>query len=98
MIDGNEVNLHQHYLNKLYTFSFDKSGLEELLRETDNISIVNQLYEQAYSALDLVDYVDKYEMDTIKKYRIMILYNKIKRNYRHEKLLMYTLLFHIQSV
>lgn len=98
LIDGNEVNLHQHYLNNLYTFNFKKSGLEGLMEEPDKILLVNQLYEHAYNAIDLIDYVDKYEMNTIKKYRIMILYNKIKRNYRHEQLLMYTLLFHIQSV
>lgn len=100
LIDGNEVNLHQYYLNQLYTFNFNKDDLEGLLLKNapDKISLVNQLYDEAYTAFDLIDYVDKYEMNTLKKYRIMMLYNKIKRNYRHEKLLMYTLLFHIQSV
>lgn len=98
LIDGNEVNLHQHYLSKLYMFHNNRTGLEGLMEEPDKVSLVDQLYDQAYNAMDLIDYVDKHEMNTIKKYRIMILYNTIKRNFRHEKMLMFTLLFHIQSV
>lgn len=93
IINDKEVNLHS-YINT-YNIEQNKDELNRimpLLNYNELIQQVNQLYNLGYSCIDIIDYICKYEKDIILKYRIMLLFNKIKYHFRNEKLLMYHLL------
>ena len=45
------------------------------------------LYEKGYSALDLMDAIEKMTMDETRKYQLLLTFNKVKREFRNEKLL-----------
>ncbi len=93
IIDGKEINLHS-FVNT-YHLEQNQDHLIKIMKELNHdqlISQVNQIYQMAYSCIDIIDYISKYETNIVLKYRIMLLYNKIKYHFRNEKLLMYHLL------
>ena len=97
LVDGVETNLHQHSLSLLRINQADRPLLADLLKqyEHDYLALSNQLYENAYNASDLMEHVSVNEIDTLKKYEALVLFHKIKRIYRNEKLLMFTMLVHL---
>lgn len=95
IIDDKEVNLHS-YIN-VYGIETNKEKLNKIMDELKYeilIDQVNELYHLSYSCMDIIDYIFNYETDLVLKYRIMLIYNKIKYHFRNEKLLMYYLLIH----
>ena len=51
------------------------------------MTIVNNIYEKGYSGLDLMKYVEQdKEMEDIKKYQMLLVFNNSKREFRNEKL------------
>ena len=46
------------------------------------------LYEKGYSALDIVEYIKNTNIDEIKKFEYLVYIQKIKKEFREEKLLM----------
>jgi DNA polymerase III delta prime subunit len=48
----------------------------------------NECYEKGYSGLDLMTYLDNNckDIDDIKKYQMLLVFNKIKKDFRNEKL------------
>ena len=51
------------------------------------IKLVNKLYEKGYSGLDLMKYIEQTKTtDDMKKYQMLLVFNKIKREFRNEKL------------
>lgn len=51
------------------------------------MTIVNNIYEKGYSGLDLMKYVEQdKEMEDIKKYQMLLVFNNCKREFRNEKL------------
>ena len=85
---------------KLYgsTIHFDKlliSNNEISNNEISNNEISNneittiskQLYEKGYSGLDLIEYIHESNLDELKKYELLIFIQKIKREFREERLL-----------
>jgi hypothetical protein len=48
----------------------------------------NECYEKGYSGLDLMTYLDNNckDIDDIKKYQMLLIFNKIKKDFRNEKL------------
>jgi DNA polymerase III delta prime subunit len=53
------------------------------------MDLSNKLYEKGYSGLDLMTYIDNNkEIDELKKYQMLLVFNKIKKDFRNEKLFM----------
>ena len=55
----------------------------------DLCNIVVNLYEKGINALDILDYIEETVESSEKKYLMLIYFNKIKREFRNEKLLMF---------
>jgi hypothetical protein len=54
------------------------------------------LYEQGYSALDIIDYVHTYpNMIELRRYELLIMFDKVRKEFRNEKLLILYLLHFI---
>ena len=100
-IKNKQISLHNYNLgepsyNKINYTKNDK--LKKLIDKsllTDNNKIIllaNNLYEKGYSGLDIINYLEKTKMSNKKKYMFLILIDKIKREIRNEKLLIFIIL------
>lgn len=101
-INNECINLYKYNIEQLYNLkSIKHSHLEWLkkelnkqkfnkLNETQILEFIIKLYEKGYSCLDLIKLLEMnfYEMDELKKYELLITFNKIKREIRNEKILM----------
>ena len=94
-IKKKEINLHKYNLNT--TFNSEKCNKEKKIKfktffdkvkDKDIHSISDLLYEKGYSGLDIVDYIKEMNIDEIKKYEYLVYIQKIKKEFREEKLLM----------
>lgn len=93
IINNKEVNIHSYF--NTYKFEYNKDILNKIMSELSYdilLDQVNILYNQAYSSIDIIDYISANEENIVLKYRIMLLFNKIKYHFRNEKILMYILL------
>tara|TARA_X000000368_G_C23053820_1_gene722846 strand:- start:1113 stop:1904 length:792 start_codon:yes stop_codon:yes gene_type:complete len=63
------------------------------LKELNNIVI--NLYEKGINALNILDYIDETVEDSEKKYLMLIYFNKIKKEFRNEKLLMFFICYFV---
>jgi DNA polymerase III delta prime subunit len=101
MINGQQVNLHAHLLQKTFTGSaLDKlkqQRAEWLGKEVsfqrkytaqELIDTVHKLHERAYSSMDLLRRLEESEMPPEKKYEKLIAFQKVRHEFRNEKLLM----------
>ena len=59
---------------------------------TKCIQMASDAYEQGLSCLDLIEWIRHCEIDNKKRYNIIMRFHEIKSEYRHEKLLMLTIL------
>jgi len=51
------------------------------------MDIATSLYERGHSGLDLIQYIEQLKtMDELKKYQMLLVFNKIKKEFRNEKL------------
>ena len=98
-----DQNLHKYQINKTFNDSknnnkrriwlhnqFEKTKFNKL---KDVIIFVEKIYEKAYSCLDLIENIEKQNIDSYIKYNILLTYNNIKSEYRNEKLLMTFILY-----
>jgi DNA polymerase III delta prime subunit len=75
-----------------------KKEIQKLLSvettETDLIIFVTKLYEKAYNALDLIKLLEdghlneEHQITDNKKYELLIAFNKVRKEFRNEKLLL----------
>lgn len=98
IINGEQVNLHTHLLRK--TFAFDKmkqQRVEWLEQELSFerkytyghlISLAGKLHERAYSSIDLLKWLEKSNIAPEIKYEKLIAFEKVRHEFRNEKLLM----------
>lgn len=98
IVNGQQVNLHAHLLQK--TFAFDKlkrpraEWLEQNMsfnREYTSgelIDMANKLHERAYSSMDILRRLEESELPSDKKYEKLIAFQKVRHEFRNEKLLM----------
>jgi DNA polymerase III delta prime subunit len=95
IVNGKETNLHKYNLdncfssiklNKQKNTRF-KNELEKI-NDQEVVTISEMLYEKGYSALDLTEYIKTMKLDEIKKYEYLVFIQKIKGEFRDEKLLM----------
>jgi DNA polymerase III delta prime subunit len=104
VIDGAQVNLHTHLLHKTFAgAALDrlKQQRTEWLNKAvsfqraygadDIIQLANELYERAYSSMDLLRWLEgrsESEISPDKKYEKLIAFQKARHEFRNEKLIM----------
>ena len=97
IIDNKIFNLHQHNLAETYNFQAEKRkknlSLQKLLSNKNDITynkieeLSIKLYEKGYSGIDLMNYIEKSKMNEEKKYQLLICFNRIRKEFRNEKML-----------
>ena len=101
IVNGQQVNLHAHLLKKTFAGSaLDKlkqQRAEWLEKEVsfgreyahgDLIALADKLYEHAYSSMDLLRRLEESEIPPDKKYEKLVAFQKVRHEFRNEKLLM----------
>jgi len=98
-IPNNISNLHQYHLEHSFniskTIKQKKTKFKNLLEKIkkENIEEISEiLYEKGYSAIDLVEYIKELKINDEKKYEYLVFIQKIKKEFRDEKLLMLVIL------
>ena len=97
IVDGKVVNLHSYALCETYDLGkLIKSKNDKLKKElnlnkkytqNDLIYLCIKLYDNGYSCLDVINIISKSSLHESKIYDFMVIFNKIKRDFRNEKLL-----------
>jgi DNA polymerase III delta prime subunit len=90
------VNLHKYNLEQSFPtlIKTNKQRKEKFKSEIEKIKhkmlpdIIEILYEKGFSSLDITEYIKDLSIDEIKKYEYVVFIQKIKREFRDEKLLM----------
>jgi len=94
------INLHQHTVQKKYllesfkkdkmTIFCEKIASSPLSSHKDLVILVTDLYECGYSCLDVIDWIKSENERFIEKDKsaIVLVFHKIKSEYRCEKMLM----------
>ena len=73
--------------------SKNKNGCDEATLE-ECMSFIIKLYDKGYSSIDLIRYIEKNaNVEEMKKYEYLITFQKIKREFRNEKILMLFILY-----
>jgi len=100
---GKTINLYKYNLDETFKLTNLKQTKSEWLKrelqkpitlETDLITFVAKLYEKGYSALDLIKLLEdqsSFKIDNInvvKRYELLVAFNKVRKEFRNEKLLM----------
>jgi DNA polymerase III delta prime subunit len=101
---GKQINLYKYNLEKSFKLSSVKNQRNEWLKKEINKKLVKEekmshidiedfiieLYERAYNALDIINLIEDGTIEIIdeKKYELLIAFNKVRKEFRNEKLLM----------
>ena len=98
VVNGQQVNLHAHLLQKTFAFAKLKQQRAEWLEQEmsfsrkysygELIALANKLHERAYSSMDLLRWLEKSEIAPHEKYEKLIAFQKVRHEFRNEKLLM----------
>jgi DNA polymerase III delta prime subunit len=86
------IRVHPSYMEDAATDATDVTlpTVEEYVKILD-ISVI--LYEQGYAALDIIDFIHTYpKMNELKRYELLIMFDKVRKEFRNEKLLILYLL------
>lgn len=103
MIDDKMVNLHKYnietneHINKIKNerkvwLNKTLSTLNKKTTPADIEKTSVKMYEKGYSALDIVDYITGSSIAYSRKFELLASIQKIKKEFRNEKLLMYFIL------
>lgn len=110
LIEGEVVNLYQYNIKKAFQLkSYDAPRSEWLKKELSAgkdsvVDVIQQslkIYDKGYSAINVLDIATKYptllhtDQPEEGKYELMLLFNKLKKDMKSEKLLIYYLLHYI---
>tara|TARA_B100000424_G_scaffold115071_2_gene86818 strand:- start:35343 stop:36143 length:801 start_codon:yes stop_codon:yes gene_type:complete len=95
IIDNKLTNLYEYHLENVYNIRKSnkqkklkfKTDLEKL-KKKNIFEMSDALYEKGYSGLDLINYINDLEIDEEKKNEYLIFIQKIKKEFRNEKILM----------
>jgi DNA polymerase III delta prime subunit len=104
--EGKTINLYKYNLEKTFKLTNIKTQRDEWLKREINKIIketitnetlqkfVTKLYEKAYNALDIIKLIEDghFLLDHEKRYELLIAFNKIRKEFRNEKLLMMTII------
>jgi DNA polymerase III delta prime subunit len=104
MVNGVIVNLYQYNLNEVFNLKDIKTKrLDSLKKELMKVSKNNtveelmllcvKLYEKAYTSLDIMQLLENHRfLDNVvsieKRYELLICFNRVRKEFRNEKLLM----------
>jgi DNA polymerase III delta prime subunit len=100
---GKLINLYQYNLSETFKLTsvktlrndwlkkeIKKTLINQDISDTELIGFVTKLYEKAYSALDLIKLLEFgfFDLTMEKRYELLIAFNKVKKEFRNEKLLL----------
>ena len=87
------ITIHSYYTENT---DDESDNTDETQDNKCNIARMSRdLYEQGYSALDIIEFVHKSPMNEMKKYELLIIFDKVRREFRNEKLLLLFLIHFI---
>ena len=100
--NGNQINLYRYNLEETFKLTDIKNKrnewLKKELQKTINYnitvnelqSLVIKLYEKSYNALDVIKLIEEdiIDIELEKKYEILIAFNKVRKEFRNEKILL----------
>ena len=93
------IHIHSSYINNAAASSVSMLHEAIEIKCEDYAKILDlsvSLYEQGYSALDIIDFIHSYpNMNELKRYELLIMFDKVRKEFRNEKLLMLYLLHFI---
>jgi len=103
-LNNNHVNLNEYHIQNTYNFKKENKSKLQTLKTIllnvdkknglhDYFNLSTKLYEKGYSAIDLLKVIETIDIDQIKKYKILLIINKVKREFRNEKILMMYILY-----
>lgn len=100
-VDGKPVHLYKYNVSKTFPMHDIKKQKQEYLKtklqsvqENDNLMLLsNKLYEKGYSGLDFIELLENPQVlsDSLpqdKRYELLIGFNKVRKEFRSEKLMM----------
>lgn len=99
---GKLINLYKYNLDETFKLTDVKNQHNEWLKkelnksitqntcETELQTLVTKLYEKAYNALDIIKLIEDgiIVVDLEKRYDLLIAFNKVRKEFRNEKLLL----------
>tara|TARA_B110000495_G_C22897336_1_gene523560 strand:- start:135 stop:944 length:810 start_codon:yes stop_codon:yes gene_type:complete len=99
VINDEYTNLHNYSINQCFNNTTEKTKqlvwLKKYLDKQKNTTISgilkmsNTLYEKGYSGLDISNYLVNSKMEDERKYQLLLVFDKIKGEFRNEKLLIF---------
>ncbi len=103
LIYNKEINLHSHIANNLYNISqletqkqvYIKNIIKTINKNSDYSELlvkIDKLYNKGISGLDIINYITKFFPENVQKYKLLLTFNKVKKDIRNEKLLMFFIL------
>jgi len=94
-INNVPMNLYTHHLDNCFNIQkhakLKKTKFKidfEKMKKQDLYDMCEKLYEKGYSCLDIVEYIRDMNIDELRKYEYLVYIQKIKKEFRDEKLLM----------
>ena len=98
IVNGKVINLHSYALSEIYSLGkMIKKKMDNLKKDVkldkkytlnEVIGLCVKLYENGYSCLDIISFIHNSSLPESKIYEFMVIFNKIKKDFRNEKLLM----------
>ena len=97
-----KINLYKHNLEETFKLTDIKNQRNDWLKKNiekyvklnmtveELQSFVTKLYEKAYNTLDIIKLIEDgcFSLDEEKRYELLIAFNKIRKEFRNEKLLL----------
>ena len=78
------------YFNNIMTKYYNKSIQDKnKLKEKEIYKISHELYYKGYHAKNIIDFLEKTKINVINKYKLLIYYDKIRKQFRQEILLIF---------
>ena len=103
-INGLNINLHENKINETFKMAKEikqkninlKKNLDKKLININYVKLKDlslEIYEQGYSAMDVLNYIKGLDKSKEEISLLMIFFNKVKKEFRCEKLLIYFVLY-----
>jgi DNA polymerase III delta prime subunit len=102
--NGGAINLYKHNLRETFKLDDTKNQRVEWLKKELSKSMVKnlthyklmqlctKLYEKCYSGIDIIHLLESHNnfsnLDSSKRYEMLVTFNKVRKEFRNEKLLM----------
>jgi DNA polymerase III delta prime subunit len=98
IVNGKVINLHSYAVDEIYNLGkIIKNKMDNLKKDVkldkkytlnEIINLCIKLYENGHSCLDIINLIHNSSLHESKIYEFMVIFNKIKKDFRNEKLLM----------